>query len=243
MGLACLFGHKWDGCKCTRCGATRDEDHDWNGCKCKRCGEWRDKEHPFEYKPKDNRLCAGKCPQCGHTTEKEHRFKAGSDPCHPVCEDCGYVKEQVMEHDFQPVEGKCHDVCTKCGQVARAVHHQWQPTDKKCEEKCVVCGETRTTHRMVNGKCTVCGYQDAEAVMDKCLNELLAIFPTAPLDSAGHKRFDAAHREEVRAIGERLNQLGGMRAMQKVGMEFARRNPIHARKLETTWDGIGSWMG
>lgn len=38
-------------------------------------------------------------------------------------------------------------------------------------------------------------------------------------------------------------KLGGMWAMRRVGMEFARRRPIHARKLETTWDGIGSWMG
>ena len=38
-------------------------------------------------------------------------------------------------------------------------------------------------------------------------------------------------------------KLGGMWAMQRVGMEFARSRPIHARKLETTWDGIGSWMG
>ena len=24
MNLKCLFGHKWNGCKCDRCGATRD---------------------------------------------------------------------------------------------------------------------------------------------------------------------------------------------------------------------------
>ena len=28
MGLTCnMLGHKWDGCKCTRCGAKRDEGH------------------------------------------------------------------------------------------------------------------------------------------------------------------------------------------------------------------------
>lgn len=27
--MACLFGHKWQGCKCSKCGATRDEGHQW----------------------------------------------------------------------------------------------------------------------------------------------------------------------------------------------------------------------
>ena len=58
-----------------------------------------------------------------------------------------------------------------------------------------------------------------------------------------YRDFDAAHREEVREIGRQLDELGGMRAMRRVGEEFARRRPIHARKLETTWDGIGNWMG
>ena len=41
MGIACLFGHKWQGCKCEKCGATRDKGHDWDFYKCKKCGkEW-----------------------------------------------------------------------------------------------------------------------------------------------------------------------------------------------------------
>jgi len=35
--MACLFGHKWNGCKCARCGKSRDENHDWDGCKCEIC--------------------------------------------------------------------------------------------------------------------------------------------------------------------------------------------------------------
>jgi len=37
--MACLFGHKWNGCKCSRCGKTRDEQHNWNVCKCTICGK------------------------------------------------------------------------------------------------------------------------------------------------------------------------------------------------------------
>lgn len=48
MNIACLFGHKWDGCKCLRCGKKRDEQHDWNGCKCRRCEKGRDEQHDWD---------------------------------------------------------------------------------------------------------------------------------------------------------------------------------------------------
>lgn len=38
--VACFFGvHKWNGCKCSRCGAIRNEGHDWDGAKCRLCGK------------------------------------------------------------------------------------------------------------------------------------------------------------------------------------------------------------
>ena len=46
MRLSCkLLGHKWNGCKCKRCGFIRE--HDWRGCKCSQCGEKRNKEHDW----------------------------------------------------------------------------------------------------------------------------------------------------------------------------------------------------
>ena len=119
----------------------------------------------------------------------------------------------------------------------RQLEHQWESAEGTDREKCAVCGIVR----MIPG---LTAYRkDPEAFMDDCVEKLLAIFPTAPLDYEGHRRFDAAHREEVRRIGEQLDQLGGMRAMRRVGEAFANRRPIHARKLETTWNGIGNWMG
>jgi len=56
--MACLFGHKWNGCKCSKCGKTRDDQHKWssNTGKCSICGKecrhtWKD----------------GKCEICGAT--------------------------------------------------------------------------------------------------------------------------------------------------------------------------------
>ncbi len=66
--MRCLFGHKWDGCKCTKCGDVRDEEHDWDGCKCKRCDKVRDREHSFqavEGKCKEKRTVCGKDTSCG----------------------------------------------------------------------------------------------------------------------------------------------------------------------------------
>ena len=37
--MACLFGHKWDGCICSKCGAKRNENHDWEDGTCKKCGK------------------------------------------------------------------------------------------------------------------------------------------------------------------------------------------------------------
>lgn len=51
--MNCLI-HKWDGCKCTRCGKVWDEQHSWSGCKCTVCGKTRDEQHDWD-------LCKGKC--------------------------------------------------------------------------------------------------------------------------------------------------------------------------------------
>jgi len=37
--MACLLGHKWNGCKCEKCGKTRDMQHKWLGCVCESCGK------------------------------------------------------------------------------------------------------------------------------------------------------------------------------------------------------------
>jgi len=39
--MACLFSHKWNDCKCEKCGKTRDEQHVWKGCVCSVCGQER----------------------------------------------------------------------------------------------------------------------------------------------------------------------------------------------------------
>ncbi len=93
MGLTCnIFGHKWNGCKCDRCGAHRDDEHDWNGCKCRVCGKYRDKGHEWNG-------CI--CRVCGKHRDEGHNW----DGC--VCKRCGKWRDEGHE-----VKGA---VCIKCG--------------------------------------------------------------------------------------------------------------------------------
>ena len=51
MNVACIFGlHKWEGCRCLKCGNARDAGHDWRGdCeKCAKCGTRRQGAHKWD---------------------------------------------------------------------------------------------------------------------------------------------------------------------------------------------------
>ena len=106
MGLPCLLGHKWDGCKCIRCGEVRAEGHqyvpnshcrevcetcgrvttkvrhDWNRCQCAHCGKIRSEGHAYVKVPEE---CMVTCEICGTKVER-HRFVDGT------CLDCGQAK-------------------------------------------------------------------------------------------------------------------------------------------------------
>lgn len=79
MAFLCTFGlHAWEGCKCSRCGKTRDEEHSWDGCKCRRCGTARDAEHSWGDcrclrcgKMRDHSWKEGKCSRCGEERDPD----------------------------------------------------------------------------------------------------------------------------------------------------------------------------
>jgi len=94
MGLICsIFGHKWDGCVCKRCGennpaAKHDHAaHSWNGCTCTKCGRFID---------------------------MNHLYVNVQDSCETVCSVCGKAGEkQHMQHSWDG------DKCTRCGQLRK----------------------------------------------------------------------------------------------------------------------------
>ena len=89
MELKCLFGHKWNGCKCEKCGTTRDEGHKWilldgwrmenkDIAKCSVCGKKRGVEwngckctkYDTGYSIKE-----GTCTICGVELFTQNEFK------------------------------------------------------------------------------------------------------------------------------------------------------------------------
>ena len=88
-----LFGHKWDGCMCSRCYIWRDEghqndqchctkckhlvpnpQHDWSGCVCRRCGTTRDEGHLFN---------AWGCTLWGLTLDGQPEYPVGKESSLP----------------------------------------------------------------------------------------------------------------------------------------------------------------
>ena len=88
MNLKCSMGmHEWTGCKCSKCGKSRDEGHDWatdcekcakcgktrtgahswTGCKCSKCGKSRDEGHDWA-------TDCEKCAKCGKTRTGAHSW-------------------------------------------------------------------------------------------------------------------------------------------------------------------------
>ncbi len=64
MSILCMFGkHRWDGCKCIKCGKTRDKDHSWDGCYCTKCGAT---DHTWD---------GCKCIKCGAVRDQGHDWE------------------------------------------------------------------------------------------------------------------------------------------------------------------------
>ena len=67
--MVCMF-HKWDGCKCKKCGKIREvkyrNQHKMNGCTCVNCGKVYKTGHKWNH---------GKCEICGEINPKEGHSK------------------------------------------------------------------------------------------------------------------------------------------------------------------------
>ena len=104
MNWRCLLSHHWQGCRCDRCGESRNEGHDWKDCRCRRCGSLRYSNHKWAG-------CV--CESCGR---KRHQWQDG------VCMACG--TRCSHEPDSTPgsvwasaptAHGSELRVCARCG--------------------------------------------------------------------------------------------------------------------------------
>ncbi len=119
MNFKCLFGHKWDGCKCSKCGKTRNEAHDWSSnCEvCAECGKTRDGAHDWS---SNCEVCA----ECGKTRDGAHDWSTNCK----VCAECGKTRDGA--HDWNGCK------CSQCGKTRDKGHIK----SSDCE-KCKKCGK------------------------------------------------------------------------------------------------------
>ncbi len=153
MKLGCLFGHKWDGCICTRCEQVRDEGHNFapvpGECieKCTKCGKEIQKGHTWS---RNGRGC--KCVICGASRNTDdlnaHTFPYVYNPTYLggqkvsscTCSECGYVKKTLFG-----------------GHIYR---YSYEKGSAKHKGVCTICGKEMTSeHNFDNGVCTYCGYK------------------------------------------------------------------------------------
>jgi hypothetical protein len=150
--MSCLLGHKWDHCRCARCGKVRDEQHIWNNSgSCMLCG----KRCSHQFRP-INDECKEKCSICGYERQN-HDW----DGC--ICRRCGAKDYKSRAHKWEKIQGTCevrcsvcgemavnHDwdrcICKQCGMIRNTYFHDWKRVEDSCEEKCSLCGTTRESH-------------------------------------------------------------------------------------------------
>ena len=73
------------------------------------------------------------------------------------------------------------------------------------------------------------------------VDRLVSLYSERP---KGYLKWDTGSAAtEIRAIGEALNQQGGMALMRAAHADFAARSTGSKRNLEHMWDGIGEWQG
>ena len=145
--MGCLI-HKWDGCKCTKCGKTRDSNHIF---------VWSCKDRWNHDSPKG---CYQVCSKCGKVVTdsfSEHEMKIVQ--CFPTCQKCGYKGRPV--HVFARVKDKCLERCTVCGEEKQLNHFmRGRIRDGHCEQYCILCGHTIEGHKWYQEsgcKCEICG--------------------------------------------------------------------------------------
>ena len=102
-----VLGHRWDACRCIRCGTQREEGHRWSLAEgiceqqCQVCGKEEAVACQWHH-------CA--CKHCGSLRDKHHDWMDTSS-CEQVCRICG--KERAS-HNWQPLR-RGMDQCKHCG--------------------------------------------------------------------------------------------------------------------------------
>ncbi len=192
MNMLCrILGHKWEHCKCSRCGQKRNEEHVWDGCVCTVCGASRDEGHSYEPVPgsyyeftlgpnytghsellRNHKL---KCSKCGAVKREDHKWVGQG--CATTCSVCGAMPINFTSRYFgfdidlshQWTGSTCLDTCRLCGKKPPMPTHQW--TGDTCLDKCKLCGIAHSNAHRWSGNtcvdtCTLCGARNPDGKHD-----------------------------------------------------------------------------
>lgn len=118
-----VLGHRWEACRCIRCGAERDRNHRFEPMegkcvqKCTVC----EKEQPLSCQWHH---CA--CSRCGNVRDEDHDWMYTTE-CEQICRICG--KEQA-EHRYKPVD-RGVDRCLNCGKTHKLTAEEISRRDEE----------------------------------------------------------------------------------------------------------------
>ena len=175
--MACFFGHKWDGCKCSKCGATRDEQHDWDLCKgiCERCGKKQAEQHEWD---------GCKCSRCGKVRDEQHNW----DGC--KCRKCGKTRDE--QHHWAGRR------CNRCGKKI----YVWDITDQSVLTD--IAKNDKDSSDRVSAADRLEDREIAERVYAEILNNRSEHFAT--LEHAASKTSNRKILEEIVSAGRQDNE-------------------------------------
>lgn len=266
--MACLFGHKWNGCKCSKCGKTRSEGHVWHNGQCKGCGI-----HQPGYVQKSATHTA----PAAKTTENKPTPKSAPFKFSVISKYTafgGVFIEGVMEQGNQLSVGDVVYVYSKQGQgkyeniKVNTIHNENSiPTQTiRAGEGTFKDGlyaairlegvwnvgdfdhdDIISTEKLVLDAPVQENSPSAEKVMPqaKTYNDAnrkthinMATNDIASLCASGSLD---SKREWIRDVGQDLYNAHGFDAMQEVFMNVKNRYPASQAKLSSLWDGVGDW--
>jgi hypothetical protein len=266
--MACLFGHKWKGCKCEKCGKIRDEQHDFKHIqgKCiKKCVVCEKEEECHSFND------GFRCTECGATrdtidtsfTDEEFYALRFALWTAPKLEQTTDEVEEVFFHLGSELK-KGHLSYIETAAILQAVIVVLPYYVQKNKENDTDFTSAKKMLHINNVDCErifgdfIKKYGDfineadgdfklenneehgSNTLLNESVAKLIQLYTATP-NGEGF----VGKPEAVRRIGQQLADEGGFQLMLEAHKTFSDSYPVigAARNLEYCWDGIGGWGG
>ncbi|MDL2289261.1 hypothetical protein LJB83_00670 [Clostridia bacterium OttesenSCG-928-F22] len=259
MGIRCLFGHKWNGCKCSKCGEVRNEGHNYQlqqgKCeeKCTICGAVKPVAHVWN---------GQNCARCNAPNPNVFYLEVGNK----YTDMGGVFAEGKVEYGQLSIGDSVYvysaDGQLKYDKIAvsalRATNISTQSIHAGEKYAAIMLnglrnfGDIEYRDIISKEKLEVKAEGKEEPVQpektlpqaktynhaDRNTHITMATNDIASMCASGGL---ANNREWVRNVGQDLYDAHGFGAMQEVFINVKNRYPAAQSQLSQTWDGVGGW--